>query len=169
MRVEIVDSVPEQTAGMEMASTDPAALRALKSFVAMMRSDDSLFSSEQRRTTPAGGKSASGWTCAGDFVLAFRSVELACDRKLHFLLVEKLIELLKGAGSSESLLAKVCLFSRDSKAETTSSHAVWLFLEATGDSHEQAALRWSLGLAHAQQALLFTSRFLRQQVTQPRT
>jgi len=39
-------------------------------------------------------------------------------------------------------------------------------LEAAGDSSEQATLRWGLGLAHLQQALLFTSRYLRQQNSQ---
>jgi hypothetical protein len=39
-------------------------------------------------------------------------------------------------------------------------------LEAVGDSNEQATLRWGLGLAHLQQALLFTSRHLRQKISQ---
>jgi hypothetical protein len=39
-------------------------------------------------------------------------------------------------------------------------------LLAKGDSAEQAALRWGLGLAHLQQALLFTSRHLRQHLKQ---
>jgi hypothetical protein len=39
-------------------------------------------------------------------------------------------------------------------------------LEAVGDSNEQATLRWGLGLAHVQQALLFSSRYLRQKISQ---
>jgi hypothetical protein len=39
-------------------------------------------------------------------------------------------------------------------------------LEAVGDNSDQAALRWGLGLAHLQQALLFTSRYLRQLISQ---
>jgi hypothetical protein len=169
MRVEIAESIPEQAGGIAIASTDPAARRALQNFAGMIGAADSLFSSEQRGTVPAAGESARGRTCAGDFVLSFRSAKLARDRKLHFLLVEKLIELLKGAGSAEFLLAKVCLFSPGSKAATRAGCAVWLSLEATGDSHEQAGLRWSLGLAHLQQALLFTSRYLRQQISKLRT
>jgi hypothetical protein len=39
-------------------------------------------------------------------------------------------------------------------------------LAAQGDSAEQAVLRWGLGLAHVQQALLFTSRHLRMRLAQ---
>jgi hypothetical protein len=39
-------------------------------------------------------------------------------------------------------------------------------LEAVGNNGDQAALRWGLGLAHLQQALLFTSRYLRQLISQ---
>jgi hypothetical protein len=39
-------------------------------------------------------------------------------------------------------------------------------LEARGTGGEQARLRWGLGVAHVQQALLFTSRYLRQQMGQ---
>jgi hypothetical protein len=39
-------------------------------------------------------------------------------------------------------------------------------LAAKGNTPEQAVLRWGLGLAHLQQALLFTSRHLRQQIAQ---
>jgi hypothetical protein len=44
--------------------------------------------------------------------------------------------------------------------------ALWLRLDATGESAEQAVLRWGLGLTHIQQALLFTSRHLRLLLTQ---
>jgi hypothetical protein len=38
---------------------------------------------------------------------------------------------------------------------------LWIRLAAKGESPEQAVLRWGLGLTHIQQALLFSSRFLR--------
>jgi len=53
--------------------------------------------------------------------------------------------------------------------EDESSSRVFSFvdeLEAVGDNGDQAALRWGLGLAHLQQALLFTSRHLRQLISQ---
>jgi hypothetical protein len=169
MRVEIVESIPEYGAGTAMVSSDLAARRALTNFFAMIGTDNSLFSGAPRGTVPTERKSVKDHTCGGDFVFAFRSAELARDRKLHFLLVEKLIELLKEAGSAEFLLAKVCLISTGAKEAIGLECAVWLSLEATGDSHEQAGLRWSLGLAHLQQALLFTSRYLRLQISQLRT
>jgi hypothetical protein len=87
--------------------------------------------------------------------------------------LEKLIELLKEAGSQESLEATLCLTSGSALGAKPANQeklnqnelAVWLRLAAKGDSTEQAVLRWGLGLAHVQQALLFTSRHLRLHLT----
>ena len=73
---------------------------------------------------------------------------------------------LKNAGSPEVLAARLCLISEKRDAGVQGIFALKIELEAVGDSGEQAALRWGLGLAHLQQALLFTSRYLRQQISQ---
>jgi hypothetical protein len=44
--------------------------------------------------------------------------------------------------------------------------ATGIRLAAKAESAEQAVLRWGLGLAHLQQALLFTSRHLRMHLAQ---
>ena len=88
--------------------------------------------------------------------------------------MEKLIELLKEAGSSESLETTLCLTSGSISVGSSGSQdkpsqkelALWLRLAAKGESPEQAVLRWGLGLAHIQQALLFTSRYLRLHLAQ---
>jgi hypothetical protein len=85
---------------------------------------------------------------------------------LYFQLLQKLIELLRGAGSQEVLMARLCLVSAGKDESTPGIFSLHIELEAVGDSGEQAALRWGLGLAHLQQALLFTSRYLRQRVSQ---
>jgi hypothetical protein len=88
--------------------------------------------------------------------------------------MEKLIELLKEAGSAETLEATLCLTSGSISIGSSGSgekpvqkqFAMWIRLAAKGDSEEQAVLRWGLGLAHVQQAVLFTSRHLRMHLAQ---
>jgi hypothetical protein len=72
--------------------------------------------------------------------------------------------LLKGAGSQEALMARLCLVSAGKDESAPGVYFLGIELEAVGDSGEHAALRWGLGLAHLQQALLFTSRYLRQRI-----
>jgi hypothetical protein len=107
-------------------------------------------------------------------VLEFRQAELKCQRSLHFTLIEKLIELLKEAGSNETLHATLCLRSTSTlgsdpgwqEKPNLKELELWIRLAAKGESPEQAVLRWGLGLAHIQQALLFTSRYLRLHLAQ---
>ena len=103
---------------------------------------------------------------SGDLVLGFKQEELARQRRLQFVLVEKLIELLKDAGSKDALEAQLCLAMRNDDRGNQKHNSLCVRLLAKGDSTEQAALRWGLGLAHLQQALLFTSRHLRQYLKQ---
>ena len=115
---------------------------------------------------PAVEQSFAAQVYAGEIVLEFRQAELGRQRSLHFLLLEKLVELLKEAGSQESLEATLCLTSQVPQDSNQKTHALWIRLAAKGDSPEKAALRWGLGLAHLQQALLFTSRHLRLHLAQ---
>ena len=107
-------------------------------------------------------------------VIEFRQAEHSSHRSLHFLLVEKLIELLKEAGPADTLGATLCLTSGSISMSHSGSEekpmqkqfAMGIRLAAKGESAEQAVLRWGLGLAHIQQALLFTSRHLRMHLAQ---
>jgi len=173
MRVDVVESLPALDEAGSPAVEDAGAERALRSFFAAIESDDSLFTCESPRTRLAEG--ASGATlgrtpgaalCSGDFVLRFRGTSLGGNRRLHFSLVEKLVELLKVAGSAEWLTARISLTPDSGGEANPTGLAVRLRLEAQGSSAEQAGLRWGLGVAHVQQALLFTSRYLRQQIGQ---
>lgn len=150
-----------------MECADEASVKlALQSFQSAMQGDSSFFDS--RRTGDlqmALGEDARA-TCSGGFHLSFRAKEFGGDRGLHFRLIQKLTELLKNAGSPEVLAARLCLLSERQDESTQGVFALRIELEAAGDSSEQAALRWGLGVAHVQQALLFTSRYLRQQITQ---
>ncbi len=164
MRVEVVESLAVREPGSLPVLEDAAVNRALQNFFAAIASDDSLFAGEAAQGAPAGGAPGAGAVYSGDFLLRFRDASLASSRTLHFSLIEKLVELLKDAGSTESLLASLCLWSDAGAAGKPGQLALRLRLDALGNSLEQAGLRWGLGLAQIQQALLFTSRHLRQQI-----
>ena len=148
---------------------DGAANLAIKSFLAAIESDDSLFCVAQPLTGPSVEESPSDRVFSDDIVLEFRQAELKRQKSLHFVLIEKLIELLKEAGSKETLQATLCLKSTSTLGSSSGKQdkpnlkelELWIRLAARGESPEQAVLRWGLGLTHIQQALLFSSRFLR--------
>jgi hypothetical protein len=165
MRVEVVEKL-EQCAGGSGEPGNPGASLAIKNFLGTIESDDSLFSVAQPLTAPASQELGGNCICAADVVLTFRRSELAGDRRLYLVLCEKLIELLKNAGSREFLEARLWLTPAGRDRSRQQGHELWLQLRATGETREQAALRWGLGLAHMQQALLFASRLLRQYLAQ---
>lgn len=155
MLVDVVESLPAREDAGAPVQDDPAIDRALRSFSTAIESDDSLFRCES--PTP---RVVADALCTADFVLSFRAEGLEANRQLHLTLVEKLLELLRVAGSAETLAVRICLVPR------AGGMALRLRLEARGSSAEQARLRWGLGVAHVQQALLFSSRYLRQQMAQ---
>jgi hypothetical protein len=154
MLVDVVESLPARDDQSAAVSEDAGVARALRSFAAAIESDDSLFECE----SPVPGVVGDS-LCSADFVLRFRSAP-GNRRQLQFALVEKLVELLRAAGSAETLAARLCIVPHGTGT------VLRLRLEARGDSGEQARLRWGLGVAHVQQALSFTSRYFRQQISQ---
>ena len=174
MRVEAVGEMPKRSGGAGVAAENASANLAIKSFLAAIENDDSLFCVAQPLTGPSAEESSSGRVFSEDIVVEFLQAELKCQRSLHFTLIEKLIELLKEAGSKETLQATLCLRSTSTLGSNADKQEkpnlkeleLWIRLAAKGESSEQAVLRWGLGLAHIQQALLFTSRFLRLHLAQ---
>jgi hypothetical protein len=174
MRVEAVGEIPKRTGVAGGVAGDAGAGLPIKNFLAAIDSDDSLFCVAQPLAGPSADKPGGDCVCSGDIVLEFREAENSHKRSLHFLLMEKLIELLKEAGSAETLEATLCLTPGSISVSSSGSQerpnqkelALWIRLTAKGDSAEQAVLRWGLGLAHLQQALLFTSRHLRLHLAQ---
>jgi len=174
MRVEVVLEMPKRTAGAGVVAADATAGLAIKSFLAAIESFDSLFCVAQPLTEPSADEGAGGRVYFGDIILEFREAENSRNRNLHFILMEKLIELLREAGSQESFETTLCLTSGSISVSASGNLvmpnqkelALWMRLAAKGASAEQAALRWGLGLAHIQQALLFTSRHLRMHLAQ---
>jgi hypothetical protein len=161
MRVEVIEAL---TKWEGEPYSDVAVERALKNFLAAVDSEDSLFAGEASGLA-VGSSSSSENVCAGTITLKFRDDELIRNRRAHFALLEKLSDLLKQAGSAESLRALLSIGSAGTDGGKP-GYELRICLEATGNSSEQAGLRWGLGLAHVQQAVLFTSRSLRQQLAQ---
>ena len=166
MRVDVVERLPEHGAPTGEASEDASVKLALQSFQSAMQGDDSLFVSEYGGNSRVNRAGDGRGICRGNFSLSFKEKEFGRNRGLYFQLIQKLIELLKGAGSQEVLMARLCLMSAGKIESSPGIFSLGIELEALGESGDQAALRWGLGLAHLQQALLFTSRHLRQLISQ---
>jgi hypothetical protein len=166
MRVDVVERLPEHGAASGEVAEEASVKLALQNFQSAMQGDDSLFVSEYEGNwlEIRAGDGRGIWS--GNFSLSFKRSEFGHERGLYFQLIQKLIELLKDAGSQEVLMARLCLISAAKDKPSPGAFSLGIELEAVGDTGEQAALRWGLGLAHLQQALLFTSRFLRQVVSQ---
>jgi hypothetical protein len=154
MLVDVMESLPARDDQSTSVSDDAGVERALRSFATAIESEDSLFECESPEPRVVGDG-----LCSADFELRLRAA-LGKSRQLQFALVEKLVELLRAAGSAETLAARICL------APQGSGTVLRLRLEARGNSGQQARLRWGLGVAHVQQALSFTSRYVRQQISQ---
>ncbi len=165
MRIEVAESMPEYPAAKATAIDEPSVKLALQNFRSALESDDSMFDSQEAGNAPSAAGHEGAARCAGEFLVAFRDPEQARNRGMYFQLIQKLTELLKDSGSPEVMTVFICLISGGRKKKPKGTFGLRICLEATGDSNEQAALRWGLGLAHLQQALLFTSRYLRQKTS----
>jgi hypothetical protein len=166
MRVDVVERLPEHGAASGEVAEQASVKLALQNFQSAMQGDDSLFVSEYGGNWLEIRAGDGRGICSGKFSLSFEGNEFGHDRGLYFQLIQKLIELLKDAGSQEVLMARLCLISAAKDKPSPEVFSLGVELEAVGDSGEQATLRWGLGLAHLQQALLFTSRYLRQLISQ---
>ena len=166
MRVDVVERFPEPETAAGKVAEDASVKPALQNFQSMIEGDDSLFVSEYRGNSRVSRAGDGRGICRGNFSLSFKEKEFGRNRGLYFQLIQKLIELLKDAGSQEVLMARLCLVLAGKDESSPGVFSLGIELEAVGDSGDQAALRWGLGLSHLQQALLFTSRHLRQLISQ---
>jgi hypothetical protein len=161
MRVEILAnfSLPE-------ASGPAPENRALQAFLAAVNAEDSLFrvtacSPEEAQPSAA----AELHPYAQSVLLCFSEDALNRKRGLYFTLIERLAKLLQEAGSSDSLEVRLGLTGPPESGSRTQEHKLVIELVSRGASAEQAQLRWGLGIVHIQQALLFSSRLLRKDLS----
>ncbi|HKV25946.1 MAG TPA: hypothetical protein VJN93_15240 [Candidatus Acidoferrum sp.] len=175
MRVQVIEKIVHSEGSRTAGPTAQESALPIKNFLAAMESDDSLFQIGQPLAVAFLVPSGQECECLGEVIIEFRAAEQRAKRSLHFQLVEKLVELLKAAGSQEKLEARLCLTTaaiplgspQHRDARLNGELGLWLQLNAKGATKDQAELRWGLGLSHLQQALLFTSRHLRQFISSP--
>ena len=160
--MQIVEKLLEQSWVSGKEAKDTPENRPLNNFFSSLSSEDSHFSVEYAGSGAVHKSGQAGEVYCGDFVITFRSPEDQENTSLHFTLLEKLSELFRNAGSSAALGVMLSLIKVPASEGRNAAFSLGLRLEANGDSHKQAELRWGLGLAHIQQGLLFVSRWLRQ-------
>lgn len=132
-------------------------------FLATVNSEDSVFATATARVQPA-EPIAPGAPChfSSRIALLFADEKFNFDPSHYQGLMTQLQKLLGSESGPDSLsLALRIGPCRFAQSEREGFHLA-LTLGATGDSPEQAELRWGLGLVRVQQALLFLSRVVRQ-------
>lgn len=136
--------------------------RPLHNFLASVNSADSVFGTARCRVwlEPETEETSE---FASEIAIFFAIEDLNAERGHYEGLCQRLLELL-ARESGESVRAELRV--RRCRFRTTggSGYCLALFLRARGETAGQAEIRWGLGLAHVQQALLFTSRTIRQRL-----
>ena len=141
--------------------------RPLANFLSAVNSGDSLFISLcaqtglERRASPE-----EPCLFSTRVVLAFANPPMNFEHESYGKLLEGLEGLLAKGGGSESLRIELALHPCRYNDSARWGTCLAVLLQASGRTDEQAVLRWGLGLAHVQQALLFSSRVLRQERAQ---
>lgn len=154
---------PQRVAQIEAARRHPP----LQSFLATLNSGDSLFRTVRVKTWM--GRCGDADAAASEFGSRVDIVFSQTHQNLEFgtyrNAARKLADLVAHEGGESQrvvLRARRCRF-HDTRQD---GYALSFFLCATGESPDQAELRWGLGLARMQQAFLYLSRVLRQQIAQ---
>lgn len=182
MRAEIVDDSPDG----EPAATFPrgedyfdlrenpraieriAAARQnvpLRNFLAAVNGADSVFTSASARAQlhpPPPGSPGEGFSFSSQTRLVFAETSFNFERDRYAEIVARLKGLLE-RDSGEALRAILRISACQFTEQARQGYCLSIQLSAQGTSAEQAEMRWGLGLARLQQALLFSARAWRQQ------
>src|ERR1700720_2404065 len=185
MRVEIV----EEAEGMQPESVFPSGekyfdLRAnpqaieriagarqylpLRNFLASVNSEESIFataSATTRSELPATVSADLAHEFASQARIVFAEPSLNWERRHYVDLRSGLKELLE-RDTADAVRAVLRLSSCSFPAENRPGFCLDVRLVAEGETSQQAELRWGLGLARVQQALLFRSRTVKQQLSE---
>jgi hypothetical protein len=140
----------------------------LRNFLASVNGAESIFTTASATTKsdlPAAVSAGLAYEFASQTRIVFAELSLNLERKYYMDLSSGLKELLErdAAGAVRAVLR---ISSCDFTAGNRRGFCLGIRLVAEGDSAQQAELRWGLGLARVQQALLFRSRALKQQIVQ---
>jgi non-ribosomal peptide synthetase component F len=144
---------------------EPARLhRPLRGMLMALNSAESEFASVACRTwtkeNPAAAE-ASEFGSSVDVIFSWQKHNF--ERSTYVSLAEGLRELLERESGADTLAAEVSVLRCEYQGSRSQGYALRLMLVGRGGTLEQAELRWGLGVAHLQQALLFLSRAVKQQ------
>jgi len=156
---------PAGLAGIEAARRH----RPLHNLLAALNSADSVFSSVRSKAwlnpdDPQGGREPSEFASRVEVV--FAADELNFGRTQYEDLAQRLLELLT-RDSGDALRARLCVRRCQFHGPGREGFGLTIFLYARGETPGQAELRWGLGVARVQQALLFLSRVIRHHLAHP--
>ena len=182
MRVEIVEDdekakpaltfPPENVGPREnpRAMDNFAAARRyppLRNFLAAVNTPDSLFiitCAETRADWAAGASVGPAYEFASRAFLLFADLS-SNFKKNHFTELSLSLKKLLERDSADSARAVLRTSRCEFPAEDRRGYCLSIQLVAVGDSSQQAEMRWGLGLARLQQALLFHARTLKQRAS----
>jgi hypothetical protein len=137
----------------------------LRSFLTAVNAADSLFTSASAGTQTDSPRAVSAEnTCefASQTSLVFAESSFNFERERYSDLAASVKELLE-RDMGDALRGVLRISPCDFPAQNRRGYCLHIRLVARGASVEQAEMRWGLGLARMQQALLFRARALRQQ------
>jgi hypothetical protein len=138
----------------------------LRNFLTAVNGADSIFATAGaavKADSPAAVSAGSAYEFASETGLVFAEQAMNGERKQYTDLCAGLKELLE-RDSADTARASLRISSCEFSAEKRRGFCLSIRLVAEGSSAQQAELRWGLGLARLQQALLFRSRNLKHQI-----
>lgn len=185
MRVEIVEEAEGQAAVPAFPPEEnhldlrgnpgaidgiPAARQylPLRNFLTSVNGAESIFATASAATKSdlqAAVSAGHAYEFASQATIVFAVPSLNWERRHYVELSSGLKELLE-RDTANAARAVLRIFPCDFVAEARRGFYLGIRLVAEGSSAQQAELRWGLGLARIQQALLFRSRALKQQIAE---
>jgi hypothetical protein len=183
MRVEIVDepegkttAFPPEDNYLDLRANPQAVGKIagarrhlpLWNFLTAVNGEGSIFATANATTRtdlPTTVSADKAYEFASQVELVFAEPSLNFERKRYLDLGSGLQELLD-RDTPDTVRVVLRISSRDFTAENRLGFCLGIRMVAEGDSAQQAELRWGLGLARVQQALLFRSRAQKQQISE---
>lgn len=153
---------PQQIERMRAARRYPS----LRNFLASVNGPDSILATGNvgiKSDLPSAVSGGAAHEFASQIEIVFSAPPFNWDRQ-HYLDFRSGLKELLERDASDALRVVLKISRCDFRAEKRNGFCLAVRLVAKGSSEEQAELRWGLGLARLQQALLFGSRALKQQV-----
>ncbi len=141
---------------------------ALRNFLASVNGAESIFATACATTKsdlPAAVSADLAYEFASQARIAFAEPSFTWERR-HYVDLGSGLKGLLGRDTADAIRAALRISSCDFTAENRRGFCLDIRLVEEGGSAQQAELRWGLGLARVQQALLFRSRALKQLIAE---